>query len=355
MAESVSILEGGIARKFYPVKKLRTSNGTGYDNWVPEADVETASLSVTERGVYYPANDGVYGYDEVDIDLEVADFTEGMDEEEDPDTGETKEKKETIHTETDPETGEDILVVTEIPASIQIIKAPDKTTYVNGQKIDLTGIFVKAYMADGTEYETGLNKGSVYENALPLSELSNSPTLASTSQSEDVAKATSDLQTSWAQPIDLYRKAWKDVSLSRNYRDVWEADSDCRLLVRISGPTRIWYAIASKRQGEVGTRYKIEADGSITDVTRITTDYSYTHDGKTVYYDYLDSAYYNFQASAWYPAVWPDKGNIDGATAWTAIYGTIVEAGEDITVSWTPPGGTEALTDTFRISVTSAA
>ena len=39
-----------------------------------------------------------------------------------------------------------------LPTSIQVIKPPDKTTYKPGEKIDPTGIIVKAYYEDGSEY-----------------------------------------------------------------------------------------------------------------------------------------------------------------------------------------------------------
>jgi hypothetical protein len=50
--ENITILEGGKAENFGQVTKLRTSNGTDHDLWVPKTDVETKHLSVKKNGLY---------------------------------------------------------------------------------------------------------------------------------------------------------------------------------------------------------------------------------------------------------------------------------------------------------------
>ena len=62
----------------------------------------------------------------------------------------------------------------EYPASIKIINNPTKTQYTSGERIDLTGISVQAYKADGSVWQN-----SKYLNGIiPLSELICDPTVA---------------------------------------------------------------------------------------------------------------------------------------------------------------------------------
>ena len=71
MAKNISILEGRKARNFSSVKKLRTTLGSGTQDWIPEDEAgkycNFDTIEITENGTYYA--DGVDGYDVVIVDV----------------------------------------------------------------------------------------------------------------------------------------------------------------------------------------------------------------------------------------------------------------------------------------------
>ena len=140
MSKDITIQEGGTARTFTGVTKLKTAKtGGGSCYWVPEEETQLGHKSITADGTYYAATDGYYGFEYV-----VVNGITGKD----PNADDDDDHNITV----DPETGD--LVNTRLPASIAITTEPDKTIYVDGETIDLTGLVVKAYYADGTEWGT---------------------------------------------------------------------------------------------------------------------------------------------------------------------------------------------------------
>ena len=106
---------------------------------MPDADTECDTLKVTANGSYSASDAGKYGYDYVIVSVPGSSVT-GRD----PDTGEEVE----VHT--DPETGN--IVTTKLPTRISINIYPNNLVYEDGQTIDFTGLRVKAFLPDGTEY-----------------------------------------------------------------------------------------------------------------------------------------------------------------------------------------------------------
>lgn len=83
---------------------------------------------------------------------------------------------------------------------------------------------------------------------------------------------------------------------------------------------------ASSQSGVIGTIDKVPTRGDPTHID-ITSNESYTHDGRTVYYRYqIDSAGYRINSISG-PTVteWPDTSY--GKIAWTIIYGSITPSG----------------------------
>ena len=167
MSANIIIQEGGQSKQIGHVAKLKTvQSGSGEVVWVPEDDVETKSLYVSKNGVYNPADGSFtytktsykkkkngkkkkvtetivnydenricYGYDEVSVNIVDAVY------------GTKNGKSVKIDTDINGNLTEE-----EIPAYIKIVKVPDKTSYIVAEPISITGIKVKAYYADDSEW-----------------------------------------------------------------------------------------------------------------------------------------------------------------------------------------------------------
>ena len=72
MAKNIIVEEGGAAKLFNRVKKLRTQlQGGGTCDWIPQNEMSTKT--VTDRGTYSASADGVWGYTQVTVDIANAD------------------------------------------------------------------------------------------------------------------------------------------------------------------------------------------------------------------------------------------------------------------------------------------
>lgn len=178
---NITILEGGKAENFGQVTKLRTDNGDGHDLWVPKVDVQTKSLSVKKNGLYYTKEytptasekkDGhaydIYGWDTITVSVKKK--VKGKKKKTDPSTGLDYDVPATVEVDDDGN-----LVEKELPTSIEIVKEPTTTIYASGQHISISGIKVKAYLEDKSEW-----------GEVPFNELSYSPTVASASSDESI-------------------------------------------------------------------------------------------------------------------------------------------------------------------------
>lgn len=133
--KNIGISEKQEIKKFGGTRYLRTNLvGGGTCDWVDEDDVETKTLYVSKKGTYIARNDGVYGYDEVVVsgqDKVIGKDGNGNDIE--------------IITDEDGNLRE-----TDLPSEIRIKGLPARTVYKEGEAINLVGINVKAYRANGT-------------------------------------------------------------------------------------------------------------------------------------------------------------------------------------------------------------
>ena len=143
MSANTNISEGGKGRPFGSVKALMVQGEDGkYYSWYPESEKALGTLSVDKNGIYKASDKGVYGWSSVYVNVATTDSVTGRD----PDTGEE------VVIRPDPETGE--LVTTVVPVEIRVATPPTKTSYTDGQKIDYSGIVVKAYGANGNVMQT---------------------------------------------------------------------------------------------------------------------------------------------------------------------------------------------------------
>lgn len=126
----VSIKEGDKSRLISGVKKLRVNlQSGGTTDFVPKESAITGELYATELGRYIAKTDGYIGYSRVTVNLSGDDWDD-------------------------------------LPDEIQIIVQPRKTTYNDGERIDIAGMVVQAR-----------KNGEVWENdeyvngIIPLSEI----------------------------------------------------------------------------------------------------------------------------------------------------------------------------------------
>lgn len=179
MNENITILEGGIAQSFGNVSKLRTSNGSSNDYWVPEDDVKTESKYIRKNGLYYTREyaptqkekkkghrENVYGYHTVTVS--VINKTSGKKKKVDPSTGEEYDVPYTVDVD-----DEGNITEKELPTEIRITKNPKKLKYKENDKIDISGIVVHAYYADGSDW-----------GKVPFGELEYEPETAELGQGE---------------------------------------------------------------------------------------------------------------------------------------------------------------------------
>lgn len=201
MAKNITIAEGSQAKNFNTVHKLRTNLiGGGTQYWVPEdeagayANLSQKSItangtyrasddskdgysqvtvnvpptrpnlttkSISQNGSYRAIDDGADGFSQVNVNVAgVGEATVTLDE---PIGGDGNEH----HISANPTTGKPVDTV--LPSSITITTMPTKTIYTNGERIDLTGIVVKAYKNDATIWEsTGYTGGIIPINELVL-------------------------------------------------------------------------------------------------------------------------------------------------------------------------------------------
>ena len=127
------IKEGGKARRF-TVRLLETLlQNSGVCRWVRKAVVALGTKSINvDNKTYRAADDGYYGYSEVNVSGISID--RGTDDDGDD-----------IVEHTDG-TGTDTM---KVPSRIALEPAPTKSVYAPGAAIDFTGMVVKAYLASG--------------------------------------------------------------------------------------------------------------------------------------------------------------------------------------------------------------
>lgn len=328
MSQSITIKEGDITRGFGHINKLRTSNGSDYDKWVPEDEVDTESLHADKNGLYYTKaykpskkekkkgkKGKCYGYDSVTVSI--INQTVGKDINDNP-----------ISVGLDDEGN---LVETELPVRIEIIKDPTTTNYVDGQDISLEGIQVKAYLADGSEYDTGTEG-----NIIPVEELSFDPEIAKIAED---GKATSDIEE-----IQEYLP----IGYGKELKYTSEHDSTIRTLTAAGeGGDFICAKLDSSNYA-----YCLTITASSTPNENLGS--SYTYKGKTVYYTTWGHLNYWSIISPlpFIPIAWNIYDRFTPYFAWTMIYGDGGGGQANlVTVSWTPIDGAEELTDTFAITV----
>lgn len=172
MSANISIKEGGKARMFNAAKLRTVQPGGGTVDWVPKSDVEHGTLYANENGIYSPASEGVYAFDEVRVNVPEKDSFVGTGS--DGNDYQYKKKGGGGGGGGGGESGE--IEKTILPSEIRVVVPPENPygIYVDGQTITKDGMVVKAYEANGDEMQV-----------VPNGEITIDPTVAKYDKSKE--------------------------------------------------------------------------------------------------------------------------------------------------------------------------
>lgn len=165
MGANISIKEGGKARMFNAARLRTVQPGGGTVDWVPKSDVERSTLYANENGIYSPASDGVYAFDEVRVNVPEKDSFVG--------TGSDGNKYYYKKKGGGGGGSSDEIEVIELLDHIVVITNPTQMRYEDGETIKMTGISVHAFNSDGED-----------QGEVPFDELSWTPSVASYSSGQ---------------------------------------------------------------------------------------------------------------------------------------------------------------------------
>lgn len=169
MSKGVKIKEGDSGKSFSGVKKIRTNNiNSGTTYWVPEDETKLGTKSINENGTYKASSDNLYGYSQVTVSgIGTGTYT--------AQEGDVLGGNPLI--EGNPY-GINEEGATLYPSAIKMYLRPAKTTYEEGEHIELTGGVFRGYLAD-EETQWG-GDGTHPNGIIPHNELRIDPPTAQT-------------------------------------------------------------------------------------------------------------------------------------------------------------------------------
>lgn len=315
MSENIAIEVGGRARNFTADKiRVQQQDSEALALLVPESSVPLDSLDADVNATYVAADQGLFGYDVVEVNV----------------PGYAGGGGDTI---IEPDEDGD-LIERDLATSIRIRTLPAKLVYSDGETIDTFLMSVAAYGADGQPWELTNASGSevkYFNGAIPDAEWSIDPTVA------DASKAEGGAVSNFEELQDCMPIPYASQVLS-----YWSYDSYGEKYPQYRGGPA----------GSVATCYWEDSANNRVHVVWATADYTassfhFTHNGKTVAYG-KRVLIGNSHAS---PQVTPNKSAYAEEIAWTMIYGTLVSGAQTITVSWPRYGDGKVLTTSFEITV----
>lgn len=332
MSDNVAIKEGARAYNF-TTDKIRTAQQNSDEPviWVPESTVQLGSLRASDNGVYLAQKEGLYGFNEIVVSV----------------NGTATIGDRAVFPDDDGELHE-----ANLPHSIVVVTPPRKLKYEDRQRIDFSGIIVKAVDAGGNTWTN-----AKYPNGhIPLGELFFDHYYA------DIEKVEADIYTTPAGiRAEAYTKEefkYKEYAGSPTWRD----------RVQYVCPRDMgggWYLGSHGGGGTVyitkwnGKIYAVCAEGANGGLDKYVdnTDFSYT----TALYSLAGGT------SSW--AGYPNFSNVSGGSG--ALWGksdfpestvnpitqtmdgaTPEEGQQTITVYWHRYGDGQILSATFGITVT---
>lgn len=323
MSKNITIKEGATPRNF-TAKKLKTNvTGGGTCLWVPEEDVQLATKSITENGTYKASDEGEYGYSQVTVNVPGgAGGSPGG------------AGSSIIGTDMD---GNDYLIEveqdgtldkTKLPSSITVTTPPTKTTYTDGEAIDITGMVIVCYDAEGHPL-----------SFVDLSEATINPTTADISQTVANSKSLDGMTVAYI-PINGFKTGYYITGY--DYREF----SGSGYVVNYTNPVEAT-AIMSLDSSCSFRPHKTDGTYDTAQTYALGATYV-TDDGQTVHYTPAGGNPYDQI---------PPLSEYDLSTIMEVLFNshsTDTGGAQTITVSWSRPGDGKILTTTFDIEVEEA-
>lgn len=137
------------------ISEIETNKlGSGNATWIPQGDVSTGAITITRNGTYKASDTQYYAFSKATIKSSGKAY------------GKKDGKKYLVKKD-----GDGYITYIEVPDKLGVVTLPNKTTYVKGETIDLTGIKCVAQYAGGGIYKE-----------IGASELTASPPKATSSQ-----------------------------------------------------------------------------------------------------------------------------------------------------------------------------
>lgn len=342
MSKQISIKEGSMSKQF-TAKKLKTHVvGGGTCLWVPEDETRLTTKHISENGTYEAINDGYYGYSQVTVSgigqaVGTMPVSTGGD-------GNEHAFIEGI----DPVTGEKIIIDKKLPSSITISRPPTKTEYQDGETIDITGIFVIAHYADGTQYiEDGVTD---QDGKIPISALEIDPKVAAAEGGDEWSDGDGInavlLTTRLSEPQYDGERCYLTEQIGENYKEEFnEAYIGCN-----AGGIKL-----------LATQYNDNVYVRALDANNVPPIVYYNNNTRNVYkVSYHGSFYYygNYHYNVSYDK-FTNMGNmyvqksifLPESTKDPNEAGELHPTSQKITVSWQRFGDKKELSDTFEITV----
>jgi len=175
MPKNVIISEGGKGLRFADVSKLITDKSNGNDSWVPTEDRIIRQKYISENGIYYAKDDGIYGFSKLTVNIPggaqgytvptVSTLPYGVEVATTDPSQPMPIIPGTVGSSLigiDPDTGlrsiatvqpDGTLKQSVIPSAIRILIPPAKLEYEDGDKIQYAGLVVELLDSDGNNFQ----------------------------------------------------------------------------------------------------------------------------------------------------------------------------------------------------------
>lgn len=134
--KTIVIQQRGEASTQTSISEIETNRlGSGNATWVPQSDVNTGAITIKRNGTYKASETNYYAFSKVVVKSNGKAY------------GKKDGKKYLVKKD-----GEGYIYYVEVPDKLGVIALPNKTSYMRGEVINITGLRVVAQFADGTVY-----------------------------------------------------------------------------------------------------------------------------------------------------------------------------------------------------------
>lgn len=141
MSKNIVIQENGVAQTLNTIRRVVTSGmNNGSEDWVPEDECQLGEVSIVGNGDVTAAEKGLYAFSKVYVNVAEDPLAKAV----------GKDQYGNYKVISRDENG--VLVERDLPTRIMVTAPPTKTSYTTGEAINVTGMVVKAFYADDTEY-----------------------------------------------------------------------------------------------------------------------------------------------------------------------------------------------------------